>query len=64
MELLYNLGDKTILYLTFHRLNYFCWSVKQKRGTASVDTDSQEACFARATHVWLAVNHNTSVTSG
>ena len=24
----------------------------------------QEACFARATPVWLAVNHNTSVTSG
>ena len=24
----------------------------------------QEACFARATRVWLAVNHNTSVTSG
>ena len=33
-----------------------------------MDTDSQwskqEACFACATHVWLAVNHNTSVTSG
>ena len=26
--------------------------------------DTEEACFARATHVWLAVNHNTSVTSG
>ena len=34
----------------------------------NVNTDSQwskhEACFARATHVWLAVDHNTSVTSG
>ena len=33
-----------------------------------MNTDSQwsrqEACFARATRVWLAVNHNTSVTSG
>ena len=33
-----------------------------------VNTDSQwskqEACFARVTQVWLAVNHNTSVTSG
>ena len=33
-----------------------------------MNTDSQwskqEACFARATQVWLAVNHNTSVTSG
>ena len=36
--------------------------------TASLNTDSQwskhEACFAPATRVWLAVNHNTSVTSG
>ena len=24
----------------------------------------QEACFARATPVWLAFDHNTSVTSG
>ena len=24
----------------------------------------QETCFARATHVWLAVNHNISVKSG
>ena len=24
----------------------------------------QVACFARATQVWLPVNHNTSVTSG
>ena len=24
----------------------------------------QEACFASANQVWLAVNHNTSVTSG
>ena len=24
----------------------------------------EEACFARATQVWLAVNHNTGVTSG
>ena len=33
-----------------------------------MNTDSQwakqEACFARAIQVWLAVNHNTSVTSG
>ena len=32
-----------------------------------MNTDSQwckqEACFARATRVWLAVNHNTSATS-
>ena len=40
----------------------------RKSGTASLNTDSQwskqEACFAHATRVWLAVNHNTSVTSG
>ena len=24
----------------------------------------QKACFACASHVWFAVNHNTSVTSG
>ena len=33
-----------------------------------MSTDSQwskqKACFARATRMWLAVNHNTSVTSG
>ena len=33
-----------------------------------MNTDSQwskqEACYARATQLWLAVNHNTSVTSG
>ena len=33
-----------------------------------MNTDSQwnkqEACFVHATQVWLAVNHNTSVTSG
>ena len=42
--------------------------ITRKSGTASVNTDSQwikqEACFARATQVWLAVNHNTSVTAG
>ena len=48
------------------RINGFCWGVFS--GKAGVNTDSQwskqEACFARATQVWLAVNHNTSVTSG
>ena len=37
-------------------------------GTARLNTDSQwskhKACFACATQVWLAVNHNTSITSG
>ena len=26
--------------------------------------EQKEACFARATQVWFAVNHNNSVTSG
>ena len=26
--------------------------------------EQKEACFARATQVWLAVNHNNSITSG
>ena len=42
--------------------------VKRKRGTASVNTDSQwckrEACFAGASQVWLGINQNTSATSG
>ena len=37
-------------------------------GTATLNMDSQwskqEACFARVTWVWLAANHNTSITSG
>ena len=36
--------------------------------TGSVKTYSvwskQDACFARATQVWLVVKHNTSITSG
>ena len=26
--------------------------------------EQKKACFARATQVWIAVNHNTSVISG
>ena len=63
IEIIHNLGDKTILYLIFNRINGFV-GVQ----TAIVNTDSQwskqEACFARATQVWLAVNHNINITSG
>ena len=66
IENIYNLGDKTILYLIFNRINGFVGVQKRKSGTASVNTYSRwskrEACFARASQVWLAVNHNTSVT--
>ena len=51
-----------------NRIKRFCLSVKQKSWTASVKAESywsiQEACFACVTQVSLAVNHNTSVTSG
>ena len=51
------------MYLICNRINSFVGAL-----TASVNMDSQwseqEACFAHATRGWLAVNHNTSVTSG
>ena len=63
MEIIYNLGVKAILCY-----KQFCWSEDMKSGTASVNTDSQwnkqEARFAHATQVWLAVNQSISVTSG
>ena len=68
MKIIFKLGIKTGLCLKFNRINGFVWSVKWKSGTASLNTDSQcskqEACFARVTPLWLAVNHNTSVSSG
>ena len=54
---------ETELYLKYNRISGLVGS-----GTANVNTNSQwskqEACFACATQVWLAVNHNTSVISG
>ena len=62
MKIIYNLGNK---FLTLNCINGF---VRGTNRTASVNTLSQrrkqEACFACASRVWLAVNHNTSVTSG
>ena len=53
--------------MNISKMNSF-FIFKRKSGTASLNKDSQwskqEACFARVTRVWLAVNHNTSVTSG
>ena len=49
---------------------HFSLSVKRKSGTASMNTDNQwskkEACLnaQRGPKVWLAVDHNTSVTPG
>ena len=49
------------MYLIFYPINGF---VGVQSGTASANRDSQwskqEACFAHATQVWLAVNHNTN----
>ena len=65
--LIHNL-DKKVLCLICNRINVFVGSVKRKSRTASVNTDiqwsKQKACFVHATQVWLAVNHNTRVTSG
>ena len=58
-----NLRIKTVLYLKYNLFNGLVGG-----GTASLNTDSQwskeEASFARATQVWLAVNHNISIDSG
>ena len=37
------------------------WNSQCEQGS---QWSKQEACFACAIQVWLAVNHNTSVTSG
>ena len=47
------------MYFIFKRINGFVGVQKRKSGTASVNS-KQEACFARAPQVWLAVNHNTN----
>ena len=64
----FSLGMKTDLNLNDYRINGLVGSGKWKSETASLNTDSQwskqEACFARVTQVWLAVNHNTSITPG
>ena len=52
-----------ILRLTFYWKCGFAYSVDSFCGISS-GTASEEACFAPATPVWLAVNYNTSVTSG
>ena len=36
----------------------------EKRNSQLEHGQQQEACFARVTQVWLAVNYNTSITSG
>ena len=52
------------MFILYFRLLDLDNNTTRKSGTASVNTDSQwnrqEACFARATQVWLVVNHNTS----
>ena len=69
IKIIFNLGIKTVLYLKYNRINGFVRVLtKKKSGTANLNTASQwskqEVCFARATRLWLAVNHNTSGISG
>ena len=68
IEIIHNLGKHQVFHFICYRINGFARVCQWKSGTASVNTDSQwskqESCFARANKVWLAVNHNTSVTSG
>ena len=62
-DIIYNLENKTVLYLMCNRIE-----CKTEKRNSQREQDSQwsiqEALVARAAHVWLAVNHNTSVTSG
>ena len=64
---IYNLGNNTVLFLICNSINGVV-GVKWKRGTASVNMDSQqskqEACLTSETQEWLTVNHNTSIISG
>ena len=67
MKNIFNLGFKTVLHLKYYRIKGLV-GCKMKSGTASVNTDSelrkQEAFFTHASQMCLAVNHNTSITSG
>ena len=60
---LLNIFKKISKYLNY---NYYYNSGKaeQPAWTRTGQWSKQEACFARATQVWLAVSHSTSVTSG
>ena len=53
------------MYLILIVLTVLLECKTEKRNSLNTDSQwsKQEACFARATQVWLAVNHNTSVTS-
>ena len=53
MEIIYNLGNKTVLYLIFNRINGFVGSVKRKSETASENTDSQWSNKKLILHVRL-----------
>ena len=61
-----NLGIETVLYLKYNHIN--CYVCKIKKRNSQLEHYSQwskqEACFAHATRVWVAVDHNSSNTSG
>ena len=54
IEIIYNLGKKSFV------LTVLLECKMEKRNS---QWGKQEACFARATRVWFAGNHNTSITS-
>ena len=64
IEIIYNLGNKTVLYFMYNVIVLTvlleCKAVTRK--SQRVNTDSQcskkESCSALATQLWLAVNHN------
>ena len=58
-KIIYNLGNKTVLYLICNRINCHtvCRSVKQKNGTDSMNTTANGANKGFVLHVWLGVAH-------
>ena len=54
----YHFGNKTVLFLICNRINSFV----ERKAEQPVWRSKEEACFERATQVWLAINRNC--TSG
>ena len=63
IEIIYNLGNKIVVYLICNRINGFV-GVWNEKAEQPVWTRTANACFARSTQAWFSANHNTSVTSG
>ena len=67
IEIIYNLGNKTTLYLKYVIVLTVLLEGKMEKWSSQCEhgqsMDKQEAYFARVNQVWLAVKHNTSVPS-